>query len=343
MDFLKEDFLDQLRAEIDEETGRVIIEAAEFTPQQILQEISEITFNEAFEEWKLNRKEANLEKAEEIIGENNNRNRFNTLKTRFESCAVIPFVGAGLSMSSGYSGWTSYLHNLVGESDADRDEFTRLMGEFEYEAAAQLIFDAMGHARFNEELENEYGQDRTITGPIRLLPYLFKTGVITTNFDSVLKRCFDDSSKPFDEVLLGQESVELQRYLGEEKKILVKLHGKATSANSRILTQNEYDKHYENDEVLKRCIKAITCKTLLFIGCSLGSDRTIKKMKEIVAAEGHDCMPRHYAFMRLDEEIDRVARAHELAEANIYPIWYTDDHDQSIEALLQKMAEDVEI
>ncbi|MBE3664063.1 hypothetical protein BOO35_02710 [Vibrio navarrensis] len=40
MDLLKEEFLDQLRAEIDEKTGKVIIEAAEFTPQQILQDMS---------------------------------------------------------------------------------------------------------------------------------------------------------------------------------------------------------------------------------------------------------------------------------------------------------------
>ncbi len=50
MDFLIEEFLDQLRAEIHPDTGKVIIEAVEFTPQQILQEIDKTLFNQAFSE-----------------------------------------------------------------------------------------------------------------------------------------------------------------------------------------------------------------------------------------------------------------------------------------------------
>jgi len=43
----------------------------------------------------------------------------------------------------------------------------------------------------------------------------------------------------------------------------------------------------------------------------------------------------------LNDEKERVAKAEQLAKANIYPIWYTDDHDESIEALLEKLAEGV--
>lgn len=341
MNFLKEEFLDQLRAEVDQDTGKVIIEAAEFTPQQILQEVSDITFTEAFDEWTLNRKEENLEKADEILNLHSNRNRFSALKTRFENGAILPFVGAGMSMTCGYSGWTNYLEKIIEESNADKGLFAQLILEYKYEEAAQLIFDSMGAARFNEELENEFGQHLTITGAVRFLPYLFKNGVITTNFDDVLKRCFDSAEAPFDDTLLGQEAEELQRHLGEEKKVLIKLHGKATSARSRILTLDEYNQHYNDEQVLERCIKAITSKTILFLGCSLATDRTIQKMKEIILAEGHDCMPRHYAFLK--KGVDRIDRAQELAEANIYPIWYEGDHDQCIEALFEKLKEGVNI
>ena len=92
MDFLKEEFLDQLRAEIDENTGKVLIEAAEFTPQQILQDISPTTFDTAFSEWCDNRRQERLDKAEEILELHGNKNRFRALKVRFERSAIIPFV-----------------------------------------------------------------------------------------------------------------------------------------------------------------------------------------------------------------------------------------------------------
>ncbi len=339
MDFLKEEFLDQLRAEVDEKTGKVIIEAVEFTPQQILQEISEVTFDTVFEEWKENRKETNLKQAKTILEENNNERRFGALKKCFKKGAVIPFVGAGMSTSSGYPSWAEFLSKMLNESSGDADQFSNLMNEGKFEAAAQLVHDAMGEARFNEELENEFGSGHPSSGPVQLLPRLFDRCVITTNFDGVLKACFEKAGKPFANELYGVKCTELKKHLGEEENILVKLHGKATSAQDRVITLDQYKKYYDDDQVLERCIKAITCKTLLFLGCSLKSDRTIIKMREIIVAEGHECMPRHYAFLQLDDSIDRISRLEELAEANIYPIWYQDDHDESIEALLEKLAE----
>ena len=50
MQFLRGEFIEQLRAEIDDSTGNVVIEAASFTPQQIL-EFNNDTFEFAFNEW----------------------------------------------------------------------------------------------------------------------------------------------------------------------------------------------------------------------------------------------------------------------------------------------------
>jgi predicted Zn-dependent protease with MMP-like domain len=66
MHFLRSEFIDQLRAEIDYTTGNVVIEAAQFTPQQIL-EFNNETFELAFEGWCETQKEQRLEKAEKIL------------------------------------------------------------------------------------------------------------------------------------------------------------------------------------------------------------------------------------------------------------------------------------
>ncbi len=51
-------------------------------------------------------------------------------------------------------------------------------------------------------------------------------------------------------------------------------------------------------------------------------------------------MPRHYAFLKINDKTDKFQRKKELSVANIFPIWYEDDHDECIEALLEKLAEE---
>ena len=64
-------------------------------------------------------------------------------------------------------------------------------------------------------------------------------------------------------------------------------------------------------------------------------------MVALVAKYGAETLPRHYTFLELKEDADRVARKKELAAANIFPIWYPEgEHDESIEALFVKLMED---
>ena len=172
---------------------------------------------------------------------------------------------------------------------------------------------------------------------------MFEPCVITTNFDDVLKRCYENADKPFREILLGADSPDLPRYLGRKDKVLVKLHGKATTGRGRILTLKEYQAHYGDDASLGSRIEEICQSTLLFVGCSLSIDRTLMAMRELVATKGHDKAVRHYAFLSLNNDEDRLARRDQLAHANIFPIWYPDeeDHDECIEALLHKLADGV--
>lgn len=232
------------------------------------------------------------------------------------------------------------MRSLLSEANVEKDDLENLLNSYKYEEAAQLLFDSMTPSAFDEALENEYGCERPLSGAVRYLPTLFRSSVITTNFDDTLKRCYDNAGQSFSDVLLGSDAHELPRYLGQEKNVLVKLHGKATSRTNRVLTLNEYSRHYSDEGSLQKCIKAISTKTLLFLGCSLGVDRTLDCMKKIIKSEGSDSMPRHYAFLKINDKTDKFQRKKELSVANIFPIWYEDDHDECIEALLEKLAEE---
>ena len=318
-----------------------MIENFTFSPGTILKQLDSTGYEEAFIEWTDRRKALAISKANDILKLHDNQARFKTLKEAFKRKAIIPFVGAGMSMSSGYPGWTSFLWQLRKETRVTEAQLAGLLDGGQYEQAAQILADGMPAGSFDEALENIFGQEGDLAGPVQLLPHMFDTCAITTNFDDVLKRCYEQSIKAFSDTLLGSEAKELPRRLGDNSKVLVKLHGKASSGRGRVLTFSEYQLNYGAEPCLIPVIEAICSKTLLFMGCSLGVDRTIQAMAAHLKSKGHAVATRHYAFVALKEDEDRLARRDALAAANIFPIWYPadDDHDECIEALLHKLAE----
>jgi len=337
MDYLKDQFHDYLNEE-----GEINIAGYLFYRDSILKNLEVEGYNEAFDEWLQQRQIENLTRADEILSRyQENGPRFKKLQEIFRRGAITPFIGAGMSIPSGYPSWTGFLYQVLEDTHFPKADFDTLIQEGAYEEAAQVLSDDLPHGCFLERVENAFGLNHKLSGSVQRLPYLFKNAVITTNFDGVLAGCYLNAATAFDEVLLGVEAHELPRALGENKRILVKLHGKANSSSKRVLTKAEYNKHYEDEAALEAVIEAISNKTLLFIGCSLTVDRTLKCLSSIVQRKGIDNVPRHYALLRLNEGDDRLSRRDELAKANIFPIWYTEDHDECIEALLEKLAEDI--
>lgn len=307
-----------------------------WAPDEILEGLLDSdAYNNLFLDWVQERKEELIESAKNILDEYGIQDRFGRLKEVYGRGAVAPFVGAGLSVSSGYPGWTAFLKQRVRETSLDPIDFDQLLGDGKYEEAAHRLADSLGPA-FNEAVENAFGRVREISGCVQLLPHAFDSCVITTNFDDVTKRCYEAAGKPFSEELSGADSRELPRKLAEGKRILLKLHGTSTSPRGRILTAAEYQQNYGDGDALQRAIEAICSRTLLFIGCSLTVDRTLSAMKAFVDANGHDNIARHYAFLPAPSaDAERNARRDALVACNVYPIWYpAGAHDESIEALL---------
>lgn len=343
MKHLKPIFADALAQEqnLFVDKGRVHIRDKHWAPDEILEGMLDAdAYNGLFLDWVQERKEELVESAKNILDEFGLQDRFGKLKEVYARGAVVPFVGAGLSISSGYPGWTAFLKQHIRETAIDPGEFDQILCAGQYEEAAQRLADALGPA-FNEAVENAFGRSRDISGCVQLLPHVFDSCVITTNFDDVTKRCYEAAGKPFSEELSGERSRELPRKLAEGKRVLLKLHGTSTSPRGRILTAAEYQEHYGDGEELQRAIEAICSKTLLFVGCSLTVDRTLTAMKAFVQANGHDNIARHYAFLPVPgSDAERIARRDALSECNVYPIWYpVGTHDESIEALLLTLME----
>lgn len=332
MEFWRPKYHEYLNSE-----GDVEIIGSAFQRSRILRELEPETYQISFEDWAEERKGVLRDVAKQVLGAHDNARRFEALKRACASQNVIPFLGAGLSMPSGYPGWTKFLWDLQEESHVNAADLESLLVEGDYEGAAQLIYDDLGSALFNKQLQECFDRDCSVVGSVNLLPLAFPdSNVITTNFDKLLESAFREKSQGFDQVIHGGNLGEALRILNTGGRYLLKLHGSCESVVNRVLLRDEYNRAYGEDGIVAKFFsRFLFGKSLLFIGCSLLTDRTLRTMQAVVELEGAHTLPQHYAFLELKNGIDRVERKKVLAKANIFPIWYPEgEHDDSIEALL---------
>jgi hypothetical protein len=325
------------------EDGHVRINDGHWAPEYLLKALGSEAYEKEFRGWLVNYREQLVERGREILTQFDQEGRFNALKASFRRDAIVPFVGAGMSMPSNYPGWTRFLRKLRERTAIEESDLNAMLIRGEYEEAAQALAIALGQPRFNEYFENTFGSENPLEGPVQLLPYMFKGPVVTTNFDDVLKRCYDQVDCAFVETLLGPQAQEFPRVLATQKPFLTKLHGSAASGFNRVLTKTEYDQAYSDPRTLQRVVKALCTRTLLFMGCSLTVDRLLICLRDHVAAEGHEGVARHYAFVAAPSTaLEMQERETALVAFNIYPIWFNPGEDSSeIEALLHLLADGV--
>lgn len=338
MDFWLPKYHEYLNSE-----GDVDIIGSTFQRSRILKELEPETYQLSFEDWVEGRKSSLREVANQVLAAHDNANRFIALKKAYGSRNVVPFLGAGLSMPSGFPGWTKFLWDLQSESHVKADDLKSLLGDGDYEGAAQLLHDDLGQVLFNKQLQECFDRNCTATGAINLFPLVFsEANIITTNFDKLLEYAFSGQSQGFDQVVFGSNLTEALRVLNAGGRYLLKLHGSCEIVANRVLLRDEYAQAYGEAGVVERFFsRFLFGKSLLFVGCSLLTDRTIRTMEQMVATEGASNLPQHYAFLELKDGVDRVERKKDLAKANIFPIWYPEDeHDESIEALLLVLMEE---
>jgi len=291
------------------------------------------------------------EKTRILNAEQFNRNlvRFDELKRACQRGFVIPFVGAGMSKSAGCPAWGEYLIGLCADAHLSSEEMReRLETRGDYEGAMNDLVQALGENRFNLDFERDFVIPEDISGAVTLLPKLFDSCAITTNFDRVLEQVYVAHGKAFVEKVTGRGRANaFFRAIPAGERYLLKLHGNLDNAAERVLNQAEYDDAYGNDgdihfdrplpKLLRRLFMGYS---FLFLGCSLSADRTLLTFMRVAQQEGADNLPHHYAILPspADEEKRRVIDQR-LANAHITPLWYPEGEHTHVEEILQLLLE----
>lgn len=335
MKCLESDFREAVTATIDPK-GNVVVGGIPFTPVKIL-EFEAFSYQDAFLTWLENDWiPVRADRLAEILKDTTNQQRFNDLVQSVKAEQVVPFIGSGLSASSGMPLWSKFLREIRKESTLPEADLEALLTAGQFEDAATALLANMPSHLFDERLEKTFlaRSETDVDGAVRLLPEIFTETAVTTNYDNVLEVVHKMSGNPYTEILNGASIAQFRVLRGKGKRCLLKIHGDHTNPSGRVLTRAEYDSAYGPNCAARTELEYVFgSEPLLFMGCSLEADRTMVLLREIVIADSGT--PRNYAFMkRPADSARRVAREHFLSERKIFPIWYDGDHDESVEALL---------
>ena len=271
--------------------------------------------------------------------------RFDELKRACRRGFVIPFVGAGMSKSAGCPEWKEYLLNLCADARFDTDAMrVRLEVNGDYEGVMNDLVGKLGENRFNLDFERDFKTPDDIVGAVTLLPKIFDSSVITTNFDRVLETVYGNATKSFVEKVTGRgRAGAFFRAIPAGDRYLLKLHGNLDNAAERVLNRAEYDLAYGNDgnirfdSPLPKLLKRLfTSYSFLFLGCSLSADRTIQTFMRVAQLEGQDNLPHHYALLACPiDPVKKAAIEQRLADAHITPLWYPEGEHEHIAQILE--------
>lgn len=253
--------------------------------------------------------------------------------------AVVPFVGAGISASAGFSSWKDHLRHQGKTAYIASERIEALLANGAYETVLEEIEAVRGRDVFINEIRDEFSRNLTIPDVVWRISELFADTVITTNYDRLIEQSFDTGEAGRVQVINGLNALEQP---DPQKITVIKLHGDIREPKRCILSKNQYDEAYGNGNLnLHKPIPKLLAyhyknSSLLFLGCSLSNDRTVQVFKKIREGMGEEEETKqHFSIEQAPETLEGIAQRNaELAELGITPIWFEKGRYQLVESLL---------
>jgi hypothetical protein len=282
----------------------------------------------------------------ELIAEENKKT-FDVLIAQLRSpMGVVPFVGAGLSVSFGYPGWPAFLKDAAKFHSNPKEVLAKIRANQLIDAASLLYKESPD--RFQQLVEGAFGRpvgvEQVRTGALSLLPLISRGPVITTNFDRVLETAFEAGGAPFTNVVTAAEPDNVIRAMHRDEHVLIKIHGDALDRSARVFTGLEYDRRYGRSGRNKSSAKEpgipqlarvmFTNRPLLFLGSSLEKDRTLEVLRSL-HREVRGLT--HYGVLAASWSLKRIIRRRlEINRYGIGPLWFEPQNFKRIESILQE-------
>lgn len=302
-------------------------------------------YDEAFQAFRKERRHEALSETYflELFGDDHwfqrNVDHFIQLVDLMYAGAVVPFVGAGISASGGFSTWKDHLRRQGKTANIASERIEALLASGAYETVLEEIEAVRGREVFINEIRDEFSRSGTISDVVWRISELFTDTVITTNYDRLIELSFETGEEGKVQVINGLNALEQP----DPKRItVIKLHGDIREPKRCILSKNQYDEAYGNGSLnMHKPIPKLLAyhyknSSLLFLGCSLRNDRTVQVFKTIKEGMGEEEETKqHFSIEQAPESLEEIAQRNaELARLGITPIWFEKDRYELVESIL---------
>ncbi|AOP54144.1 USG protein [Brevibacterium aurantiacum] len=214
---------------------------------------------------------------------------------------VVPFLGAGISISAGAPSWPALVSQLT-DKVADRlteSEQASLAAKGALDQAEILKNLYPSPDEFNAsvaELVNKtsYGLAPTLIANLPL------DQAITLNYDELFEIASNDAGYEC-AVIPGDENSAASRWL-------LKMHGKVSDASTIVLTRSDYLGFDANRNVLAALVKAsLVTKRLVFIGFGLGDDHFHQILHDVREVSPDSIARRAIALTLKEDSLEQKA------------------------------------
>lgn len=304
-------------------------------------------YNVTLEQFRLERRNEWLsaDKLEELLGDTHwserNATRFDELCDRMEAGDVVPFVGAGVSRLGGFPTWKDHLRQQGRTAGMVPAVVEDLLAQGLYEEIVDQIEQQRGDDVFAQELRDVFAKNGIIPPADYLIAELFQDTLITTNYDRLIEQSFDSGGGKAVEVLTPAT---ILRAPDPSKVTVIKLHGNVDAPASCILSKAQYTTAYGVDAIdlalpIPQALDYyFRNSSLLFLGCGLNQDRTVRVFESIkvkAKADGAD-LPQHFSIEQCPaDEAGLIARNQYLLRIGVTPIWFPAGEFNFVEGLLR--------
>lgn len=280
---------------------------------------------------------SDAERLERVLELGDNRTLLPRLVEFVREANAIPFVGAGLSAPYNLPQWGPLIEAMAPDAGM-RAELAALVDAGEYESAAERLMEVRGPLRFQVLFRKQFEIDLDLSKKtaITCLARWPRGPILTTNFDRVIESVMEAEGCALD-LIVGENPSRMSEALQYNTNALLKVHGDIQDPDGRVLTKAEYDAAYAR--WLTILLKNVATRGLVFLGCSLKSDRPMKVLAEL-AREGH-VQVQHFAILSLpadDKEV--LERSLRLSEDHrIDAIWYPTGQHEYVPWILNYIAD----
>ena len=260
---------------------------------------------------------------------------------------VTAFIGAGLSQGAGLPGWPKLLEQMmawgkdhhVAFSEDDEKELKSSIQKGELLWVAEVLRDRLGEFAFHQFMHKVFQQSKPgPTNAHRLLPAIPFSSVLTTNYDRLLEKAYEDTYKDASfQSFTHLDYPELARAIRGDEFYLLKLHGSIDHIETIVLGSSDYrEAMYRNPAYLQFLKTLFSTKTILFLGFGL-TDPDFNLLLDELKTIFNDYIGPHYALMSSKEWMPLKRQQFEK-DYNIKIIPYTPSaphHPEVIDFLTQ--------